>query len=43
MKYNRMKSNIYNDNVLTLTEVLSMLYLGGGVIYGNDKSEYQNR
>ena len=25
-----------NDNVLTLNEYLSMLYLNGGVLYGNN-------
>ena len=27
---------LYNDNVLTLGEYLSILYLNGGVLYGNN-------
>ena len=32
-----------NDIVLTETEYLSILYLNGGVLYGNNKFKYQNR
>lgn len=35
--------SLYNDNVLTQTEFLHILYLNGGVLYGNNKFEYQNR